>query len=116
MISAAGKAAAGQKLKGILGLAMKAGKVLSGEFSCENGIKAGKARFCLIAADSSEGTRNKFIHMCDYRGIPYDTVCYNREELGHIIGKQPRAVLIITGDGFADNVIRIIKGGYADGQ
>ena len=42
------------KILGLLGLSMKAGKVKAGEFSVEKSIKAHKAKLVLVAADASE--------------------------------------------------------------
>ena len=41
----------------LLGLAMKAGKVVSGEFATEKAVKGKTAFLVLIAEDASENTR-----------------------------------------------------------
>ena len=45
------------RILNLIGLAMKAGKVVSGEFSVEKCIKSGKARLVIIATDASENTK-----------------------------------------------------------
>ena len=47
----------------LLGLAAKAGKVVSGEFATENAVKSGKAFLVLTAEDASNNTRKKFNDM-----------------------------------------------------
>ena len=59
------------KILGLLGLSMKAGKVKAGEFSVEKSIKAHKAKLVLVAADASENTEKKFRQSCFYYHIPY---------------------------------------------
>ena len=44
------------RMYGLIGLAMKAGKIKAGEFSVEKSIKQGKARVVLVAGDASVKT------------------------------------------------------------
>ena len=48
------------KVLSLLGLATKAGKVASGEFSTEKSVKTGKGFLVLVADDASQNTRKKF--------------------------------------------------------
>ena len=96
-----------KKAASFLGLAMKAGKVLSGEFLCENAIRDGKAKLIIIANDASLNTSKKFKDKCTYYSIPY-RICFSKEELGNFIGKEARAVAALTDEGFAKNLIKNI--------
>ena len=49
----------------MLGLAMKAGKVVSGEFAVDKSIKEGSAFLVIIASDASDNTRKKFSNSCE---------------------------------------------------
>ena len=52
------------KVLSMLGLAAKAGKVVSGEFSTEKAIKARKAYIVMVAEDASDNTkRHSEIHV-----------------------------------------------------
>ena len=95
---------ADKKAASMLGLAMKAGKVLSGEFSCENAIRDGKAKLVIIATDASANTSKKFNDKCSFYEVPVRT-CFTKEELGHFIGKDPRAVAAVTDEGFAKSLM-----------
>ena len=48
----------------MIGLAMKAGKVASGEFSTEKAVKEHKAYMVIVADDSSDNTKKNFRNMC----------------------------------------------------
>ena len=61
------------KVLSLLGLATKAGKVASGEFSTEKSVKTGKGFLVLVADDASQNTRKKFQNMCDFDFYP---VCF----------------------------------------
>ena len=50
----------------MIGLAAKAGKVVSGEFMTENAVKSKEAYLVIIAQDVSNNTRKKFGNMCSY--------------------------------------------------
>ena len=87
----------------MLGLAQKAGKIASGEFSTEKAIKSGKASVVIVADDSSDNTKKMFKNMCDYYKVP---VYYysDKETLGHAIGKQFRASLAVIDEGFGKQI------------
>ena len=92
-----------KKAASLIGLAMKAGKVVSGEFASEKAIRQGSAQLILIAEDASENTKKKFTDMSRYRKLP----CYvflDREGLGHLIGKEYRACAVLTDPQFAQAV------------
>ncbi|MCI8427522.1 MAG: 50S ribosomal protein L7ae [Lachnospira sp.] len=91
------------KTLSMLGLAQKAGKVASGEFSTEKAIKSGKASIVIVADDSSDNTKKMFKKMCDYYKVP---VYYysDKETLGHAIGKQFRASLAVIDEGFGKQI------------
>ena len=55
---------------GTLGLAMKAGKLVSGEFMTERSIKDGEAKLVIIADDASPGTKKNFTDSCKYYHVP----------------------------------------------
>ena len=48
------------KILSLVGLAMKAGKVVSGEFSTEKAVKEGKASLVIVAEDASDNTKKLF--------------------------------------------------------
>ena len=48
-----------RKVLGSLGLAMKAGDVVSGEFMTEKSIREGIARLVIVAKDASGNTKKK---------------------------------------------------------
>ncbi|MBE5928449.1 MAG: 50S ribosomal protein L7ae [Lachnospiraceae bacterium] len=96
------------KVLSYIGLAMKSGNISSGEFSTEKVVKNMTAFLVIIAKDASENTKKKFQNMCSFYEVPvyeYGT----REELGHAIGKDYRAMLAIRDEGLAKAVIKNIN-------
>ena len=89
-----------KKIFSLIGLSMKAGKVVSGEFATEKAVKTGKAFLAIVAATASDNTKKKFRNMCDYYQVPYMELGL-KEELGAAIGKEFRASLAITDENLA---------------
>ena len=58
------------KVLSLIGLATKAGKTVSGEFSTEKSVKTGKAFLVAVAGDASDNTKKKFQNMCDFYSVP----------------------------------------------
>ena len=96
---------------GMLGLCQKAGKVSSGEFSCEKALKSGNAKLCIVAEGASENTLKHFKDMCSYRKVPIILGFIGSDELGHIIGKKDRVVVTVNDAGFAAGLQKIVEGG-----
>lgn len=91
------------KVVSMLGLAMKAGKIASGEFQTENAVKSGTGCLVIIAEDASDNTKKKFRNMCSFYEVPC-VVYADREELGRCIGKEFRATLAVLDEGFAASI------------
>lgn len=84
----------------MIGLAAKAGKVASGEFSTEKAVKEGRAHLVIISEDASNNTKKRFVNMCTYYQVPY-AIVYDKDTLGYGIGRQMRSSLAITDSNFA---------------
>mgnify|MGYP002570187709 FL=1 len=85
-----------RKVLGSLGLAMKAGDVVSGEFMTEKSIREGIARLVIVAKDASGNTKKKFADSCHFYHVPY--VEFGDKEM---LGKEFRASVAVTNSGFA---------------
>ena len=59
-----------KKVLGTLGLAMKAGHIVSGEFMTEKAVRDGRAELVLVAAYASAYTIKKFSDSCRFYHVP----------------------------------------------
>ncbi len=91
------------RLLSLVGLATKAGQVVSGEFATEKEIKSGRACIAIIADDASDNTKKKFRNMCDFYQVPF-YLYGDKNLLGHAMGKEFRASLAILDEGFTKGV------------
>ena len=93
----------------LIGLATKAGKTVSGEFSTEKSIKTGKGYLAVVAEDSSENTKKKFRNMCSFYEVPL-YIFSDKENLGHAMGKEFRASMAVQDANFAQAIIKALDG------
>ena len=96
------------KVLSLVGLATKAGKIASGEFSTEKSVKTGKGFLVLVAADASENTRKKFSNMCEFYEVPL-YILSDKETLGHAMGKEFRASLAVQDWNFAEAIRKVLQ-------
>lgn len=97
-----------EKLKGMLGLAMRAGKIVVGtEQICGAMARERQGRPCLviISEGASEASKKKLSVKAEFYGIDVITVKMDMEELGRILGKTytPAGVAVID-KGFARQI------------
>ncbi len=83
-----------------LGLAMRAGKVVSGDEIVLKAIRSSEAKLVIVAGDASLNTRKKFRDKCGTYRVPL-LIGFDRESLGSSVGKPERVVLALTDQGFA---------------
>ena len=94
------------RILSMVGLAVRAGKVVSGEYMTEKAVKTFGASLVIIADDASENTKKKFQNMCDFYETPL--IFYsNKNEIGAAIGKEFRVSLAITDEGFGKAISKL---------
>jgi ribosomal protein L7Ae-like RNA K-turn-binding protein len=97
-----------QKLLSLLGLAQRAGKALSGEFTIERNVRSGKVQCLIVASDASENTRKKYRDMSQYYGVACFEVL-SKESLSGGIGKENRAAIAVTDPGMAQALKKLLS-------
>ncbi len=96
-----------EKLLSLLGLAQKAGKIVSGEVAVEKAVRNRSANLLLIAADSSSSTLKNYSDMATYYSVPIFILC-SKSRLGESIGKMNRAALAVTDIGFSKAILKLL--------
>ena len=69
----------------------------------EKEVKSGRAYLVIVADDASDNTKKKFQNMCDFYQVPI-YFYKDKETLGHAMGKEFRASLVILDEGFAKGI------------
>lgn len=93
------------KILSLIGLATKAGKIVSGEFSTEKSVKTGNGFLVVAAEDASENTKKKFRNMCSFYQVPI-YFYGDKESLGRAMGKEYRACLAVQDENFAKAIMK----------
>lgn len=91
------------KLCGMLGLAMNAGKVVSGTDSVIDRVRTNSASLVIISFDASDITKKKITDKCKFYGVDY--IFYSG--IGKAIGKDNCASAAIIDENFADAILNI---------
>lgn len=92
------------KVLNLLGLAQKASLLVSGEFACEQSIKDGSGVLCIVASDASDNTKKSFYNSCSFYNVEYREYS-TKELLGHAIGKDFRASIVVCDEGFSQSIL-----------
>lgn len=96
------------RLRGMLGFAMRAGKVVIGTdpvCSAMSERAAKRARLVLISCTASQNTKDKILHKAEYYGVEAAVINIDSSELGRLLGKlYAPAVLAIIDDRFAEEI------------
>lgn len=95
---------------GLIGLAMKAGKVCFGADSVEENLIKQKVKLLIISEDSSERTKNKFINICKKYNVPV-IIDGDIDTLSKSIGKNNKAIIGIKDINFAESIQKKYNGG-----
>ncbi|HZG86752.1 L7Ae/L30e/S12e/Gadd45 family ribosomal protein [Paenibacillus sp.] len=86
-----------------LGLALRAGKLASGDEGVMKAVRSRTACIVFVASDASDNARKKYRDKCEYYGVPISDV-FDRRELGQSVGKAERVVVAVTDKGLSELV------------
>ncbi len=91
----------------MINFAIRAGKYSLGE-SAVAGAKKGKAKLVLIAKDTSDSNKKRWIDKFTYCKVPY-VIYGTKEELGLLFHKKAVAVISINEVNIAKEIRKLIK-------
>lgn len=88
------------KLYGAIGLCMRAGKCITGDFAVERAVKSGKVKLVMLDYAVSNATLKKYESICSNAGIEYLII----EALGNAIGKPGIKITAVADEGFKNMI------------
>ena len=98
-----------ERVFGMIGLAARAGKVVSGSDAVKGAIRSGNVELLIITRDISRNSLDKLLkNMTSDKEI----TCYSfatSDELGVALGKPNRTVAAITDKSFAEGISAILE-------
>ncbi len=96
------------KLFNLLGLAMRAGKVVTGEEQVIKVVRSRQASLVFLSTDAAPNLRKKVENKCAYYQVP--VVKYGtRQQLGKAVGKPNRVVIAVTDPGFTRSMLQMLE-------
>lgn len=96
------------KIFSMLGLSMKAGKLVCGTDVCIENIKMKKTFLIIIASDASENTKEKFERLCEQYGVSF-VYFEDKFSLSKAVGKVDKAVYAVLDKGFGEKILQLVK-------
>lgn len=97
-----------EKILNFIGLAQRAGALVSGDLVVEKALKARKVCLLLLANDVATNNEDKYKRLAETYKVPLVRPA-SKEELGTAIGKDVRVVIGITNDGFGQAIEKLIN-------
>ena len=95
------------RMLNMLGLCMRAGKIISGEKACVQAIRMGGACAVVLDKAAAKNATKAVTDACTYHEVPL--VFAPENELGFAIGKPGRMVAAITDPSMAERIIQLGK-------
>jgi ribosomal protein L7Ae-like RNA K-turn-binding protein len=93
------------KVLQMIGMAKRAGKIVTGGFLSEKAVKSRESSLIIIASDISDESRKAIVYSCKYYNVDYIEYA-DKEQLGKITGGGVRAVVSVNDRGFAAAVLK----------
>ena len=95
------------RMLNMLGLCMRAGKIISGEKACVQAVRAGAACVVVLDQAAAKNATKAVTDACTYHEVPL--IFAPENELGFAIGKPGRMVAAITDPSMAERIIQLGK-------
>lgn len=104
-----------QRVLGMLGMAQRAGKVISGAEGVTSTLNSGKAELLLISRDISRNTLDKLLSAAEKgeKVTGKAVTCFRfgtSDDLGQATGKAARAAVAVTDKAFAKGISDLLEG------
>lgn len=95
------------KALNMLGLAMRAGQLTTGDDMVERDARAGRAAMVLLDAGASVRTQDKYRTLCERKGIPLYLL--REDTLGRSIGKDNRMIAAVKKGPMAKQLMALLE-------
>ncbi len=99
-----------EKIMGLIGLSMKAGKVIFGTEAVTEAVERKKAKLIIVAEDAADRTILNFKKLAEKQKLLF-VIWGTEQELSRAIGKENKVVIGIKDKNLANAIIKRIYGG-----
>ena len=99
--------AATRRAEGLIQAARRTRNLLVGGEACQRSFTQGNARLVVLAADALAAAKQAWISEATTQGLV--VVWSTKAQLGALVGREELAVMVVTEDGLARNLLRMIE-------
>ena len=96
-----------QRVRGYMGLSVRAGMAVFGEDGCMKSVRRGKCAALLLDAGASENTLSRYRKTCEHAGVPYFIL---PEGLLWRATGRPGMAMALKPGGLAEQLIGLLSG------
>jgi ribosomal protein L7Ae-like RNA K-turn-binding protein len=93
----------------LLGIAARAGAVVTGTERVRMAARGGEVRFAIVAGDASDNSREKLLPLLTALGVPL-IVAYDRDALGIALGRGGLSAVGVTDTKLANRLRELSAG------
>lgn len=93
-----------KKLRGLLGLCVRARQATFGEDGCLKAVRSGDCAVLLVDSGASKATREKYAGACENAGVPLRML---REDLLEEATGRPGRAMVVRPGGLAQQILTI---------
>lgn len=99
-----------EKISNLLGMAQRAGLLISGDFAAEKELRttSKQERLVFLASDSGQDNEKKYLYKGESLGLTVNRM-FTKVELGHAIGKAQRVIIIVNDTGFTKAILKLMR-------
>lgn len=97
-----------KRLRGLMGLCVRAGQGVFGEDSCVKALRSGQIGLLMLDGDISDSAAERYEHLCERERIPVRRLPAGL--MAEATGKPGKAMAVRTGN-FADQMIGCLEQG-----
>lgn len=98
-----------ERIAGFLGLANRAGKIVSGGTLVSDAIRSGnKPGLIMVATDVSDAIGKRIELLAGVHHIPFVYIM-TKDDFGNILGKAPRSAVAVRSGGFVKQLVNVIQ-------
>ena len=102
------------KALGFLGLARKAGTLITGEDNARSAVRSGQARLLVVSADASANARKRAEDFVKGTNIPLVSLPMTKEEVSSATGRPGCSMAVFTDTGLAAGFLKALAAEYGE--
>ena len=102
------------KAQGFLGLARKAGALVTGEENSKIAVRSGRAKLLVVSADASANARGRAEDFVKGTNVPLAAVPLTKEAVSSVTGRPGCSMAVFTDAGLAAAFLKALAEEYGE--